>query len=149
MDTCFGNGELSQRWIWCQSQSRRLLKEKKKASYSSQIPEMLRILGKQGQWNRAWSGRKSPMIGCPGRIKISYYIGNAYYALERPRGGGCGPREVCWVQAEKVARISSSSVRLLRLPKGCQTHPDQDTSKRRGHYFVPHLWSLLLFCHRH
>lgn len=75
MDTCFEMGSCST-GPGCQSQSRRLLKEKKKASYSSQIPEMSRHPWEARAMKQSMVRRKSPMIGCPGRIKYHITLRN-------------------------------------------------------------------------
>lgn len=141
MDTCFEMGS-----CLCQDPDAKVnpgdcWRRRKRQVILHRFQKCLGILGKQGQWNRAWSGRKNPMIGCPGRIKyhitlrkvISRFLwSDEEGAVDRGKSAGCRQRR--WPGIP-----SSFSVCLLRLPKGCQTHPDQDISKRRGHYFVPYI----------
>ena len=114
----------------------------------------LGILGKQGQWNRAWSWRKSPMIGCPGRIKYHITLrkvtscflwSDEERGVDRVRSAGCRQRR--WPGVS-----SSFSVCLLRLSTwvGPLWHTPIKTHLRGGAAILfPTSVSLLLFCHSH
>ena len=47
------------------------------------------------------------------------------------------------MQAEKMARslifLLYLSTQVIHLSRATMTHPDQDTSKRGGRYFVPYI----------
>lgn len=148
----FWNGELSLSGPGCQSQSRRLLKEKKKASYSSQIPEMSRHPweGRAMKQNRVMKEESHDWV--PWKNKTSYYIKKSHFmfpleqwggGVDRVRSAGCRQRR--WPGISNLLLYSSTQViqgQAWHTP--IKTHPKGGAAS----LFSTSV-SLFLFCYIH
>ena len=148
MDTFFEMGSLSLSGPGCQSQSRRLLKEKKKASYSSQIPEMSRHPWEARAMKQNMVMKEESHDWVPWKNKTSYYIKKSHFMFPlEQRGGGVDRVRSAGCRQRRWPGISTYfSIHLLRLSKDRHDIPQSRHIQKEGPLVCSqHLWVCFFF----